>query len=102
MGYPTGPVTDGGRLVELMRTYDNLWGDISAGSGNNALVRDWDFGCRFMEEFQDRLLFGTDICQCPQTVPQVDTMNRALAENKISQTAYDKINYLNAEKLLDL
>lgn len=102
LGYPGGPVTEGGRLVEMMRTYDNVWGDISAGSGNNSLVRDWDFGCRFMEEFQDRLLFGTDICQCPQEVPQVDTLNNALAQHKISHAAYEKITHLNAQKLLGL
>jgi predicted TIM-barrel fold metal-dependent hydrolase len=102
MGYPTGPVTEGGALPRLMRTYDNLWADFSAGSGNNGITRDFDFGCQFMEEFQDRVLFGTDICQCPQEVEQVDTMNRALAEGKISQEAYEKITHLNAEKLLGL
>lgn len=102
MGYPTGPVTEGGRLPELLRKYDNLWCDISAGSGNNALTRDWDFGCRFMEEFQDRVLFGTDICECPQQVDQVDTLNNALAQHSISHAAYEKISHLNAEKLLKL
>lgn len=102
MGYPEGPVTPGGALPRLMRTYDNLWADISAGSGNNALVRDFDFGCQFMEEFQDRVLFGTDICQCPQQVDQVETMNRGLREAKLSQEAYEKISHLNAEKLLGL
>ncbi len=102
MGYPKGPVTPGGRLIELMRTYDNLWGDISAGSGNNALVRDKEFGFRFLEEFQDRLLFGTDICSPGQQVPQVETMREALASGLLSQTAYEKICYKNAEKLLGL
>lgn len=100
MGYPTGPVTPGGRLIELLRTYDNLWGDISAGSGNNALVRDKEFGFRFLEEFQDRLLFGTDICGFGQEVPQVDTMNEALASGLLSQEGYDKIAYKNAVELL--
>ncbi|MCE5237449.1 amidohydrolase [bacterium] len=102
MGYPTGPVTPGGALPRLLRTYDNLWCDISAGSGNNALTRDFDFGCSFMQEFQDRVLFGTDICQCPQRVEQVGTMDRALSEGKITQEAYEKISHLNAEQLLGL
>ena len=102
MGYPTGPVTPGGALIRLMRTYDNLWADISAGSGSNALTRDFGFGFQFMEEFQDRVLFGTGICQCPQPVDQGDTMNRALAEGKITKEAYEKITHLNAEKLLKL
>ena len=102
MGYPTGPVTPGGRLPELMQNYDNLWADISAGSGNNALVRDKEFGFRFMEQFQDRVLFGTDICGPGQGVPQVDTMNEALASGLLSKGAYEKINHRNAEKLLGL
>ena len=100
MGYPTGPVTPGGRLGEMLRKYPNLWGEISAGSGNNALVRDPDFGCRFMEEFQDRLLFGTDICRKQQEVPQVTTLQNALQAGKLSRTAFEKITHLNAEKLL--
>ncbi len=38
-GYPTGPVTPG-RVVELMRRYPGLHGDLSAGSGFNAISRD--------------------------------------------------------------
>ena len=101
-GYPPGPVTEGGRLVELLRQYPNLWSDISAGSGNNALVRDPEFGYWFMEEFQDRLLFGTDLCWPKQEVPQVDTLNNALAGGHISQQAYEKISHENAEGLLEL
>lgn len=102
MGYPKGPVTPGGRLPELLRKYPNLWGDISAGSGNNALVRDPEFGYRFMEEFQDRLLFGTDICGPGQETPQVDTLNNAYRGGHISKTAYEKISHLNAQQLLRL
>ena len=52
-GYPTGKVTECGALVRLMREYDGLLGDMSAGSGGNAFMRDPEFGCRFIEEFQD-------------------------------------------------
>lgn len=102
MGYPLGPITPGGRLIELLHEYDNLWCDISAGSGNNALTRDKEFGFAFLEEFQDRVLFGTDICQADQIVPQVDTLNEALRSGILSRTAYEKIAHLNAEKLLGL
>jgi len=102
MGYPKGPVTPGGRFPELLRKHRNLWGDISAGSGNNALVRDPEFGWRFMEEFQDQLLFGTDICHPNQETPQVETLNNALNGGHISKTAYEKITHLNAERLLKL
>ena len=102
MGYPKGPVKPGGRFPELLRKYPNLWGDISAGSGNNALVRDPEFGWRFMEEFQDRLLFGTDICGPGQETPQVETLNNACKGDHISKAAYEKITHENAERLLGL
>lgn len=102
MGYPTGPVTEGGRLVELLRRYPNLYADISAGSGGNALTRDPDFGYWFMEEFQDRVLYGCDLCWPDQQVPQTATLKNALAEGKISQMAFDKIARGNAERLLKL
>lgn len=102
MGYPGGPVTPGGRLIELLNTYDNLWCDISAGSGNNALVRDKEFGFRFLERFQDRILFGTDICVPGQEVPQVNTLREALESGILSRAAYEKICYRNAVELLGL
>jgi predicted TIM-barrel fold metal-dependent hydrolase len=102
MGYPKGPVRPGGRLIELFRKYDNLWGDISAGSGHNAFARDPEFGYWMMEEFQDRLLFGTDICRPGQELPQVTLLKDALAGGHISRQAYEKITHENAEKLLGL
>lgn len=58
--YPKGNVVDGGKLVEMLRTYPNLYCDLSAGSGHNALDRDREFAKKFLVEFQDRLLFGRD------------------------------------------
>lgn len=57
---PRTPVVEG-RLPELFARYDNLYGDLSAGGGANAVMRDPDFGIRFMERFKDRLMFGTDV-----------------------------------------
>jgi len=99
-GYPKGPVVEGGRVVELMRACPNLHGDLSAGSGHNAVSRDPEFGYRFMNEFQDRLHFGTDIC-APDTPTQlVDFLNNALAEGAITREVYEKIGWKNAERLL--
>lgn len=101
-GYPTGPVQEG-RVVELMRRYHNLWGDLSAGSGLNAITRDPQFGWRFLEEFQDRLLFGTDMCVPTDLYAKiVRTYRDALAGGHISQKVYNKITRENAERLLDL
>lgn len=58
--YPEGPVIPGGKLVNMLRTYPNLYCDISAGSGINALKRDPEFGKNFLIEFQDRILYGRD------------------------------------------
>ncbi|MEI8345181.1 MAG: hypothetical protein WCG06_03820, partial [Candidatus Omnitrophota bacterium] len=53
------PITDEGRVPQLMRKYTNLYGDLSAGSGCNALKRDRKYAVKFLNEFQDRLMFGT-------------------------------------------
>lgn len=100
MGYPRGPVTDGGPLPELLRRHGNLWADISAGSGYNAISRDPDFGYAFLEEFQDRTLYGTDICWPGQEVLQSQFLLDGLAAGKLSQEAFDKIARTNAEGLL--
>lgn len=99
-GYPKGLIKKAGRLVELMRNYQNLHGDLSAGSGYNAITRDPEFGYRFMEEFQDRLYFGTDLAYVPQELPQVAYFRKLKEKKLISETAYEKIAWKNAYKLL--
>jgi len=58
--YPTGPVTPEGKVAEMLRTYPNLYADISAGSGHGALSRDPEYARSFLIEFQDRILYGRD------------------------------------------
>ncbi len=58
--YPQGKVIEGGKLPLLLRKYRNLYCDLSAGSGWNALHRDLDFARDFLLEFQDRILYGRD------------------------------------------
>lgn len=103
--YPTGKVLPGGRLVELMRACPNLCGDLSAHSGSNAVMRDPEFGYSFLEEFQDRLYFGTDICDPRNITKPMLKLSRWLdeaAENgRISHEAYEKISRLNALKIID-
>ena len=102
--YPTDPVAPGGRVVELMRKYPNLCGDMSAGSGCNAVTRDPEFGYAFLEEFQDRLFYGTDICDPANiTNPMLKLagfLDDAVTRGKISYEAYYKVSRGNAEKLL--
>ncbi|MBU0714617.1 MAG: amidohydrolase [Verrucomicrobia bacterium] len=58
--YPKGKVMPGGKLIAMLRQYENLYCDWSAGSGANALIRDPDFAKDFVLEFQDRLLYARD------------------------------------------
>jgi hypothetical protein len=99
-GYPTGPIDAPGRTVHLLKTYPNMYGDLSAGSGFGALTRDPDFGYWFLEECQDKLLFGTDICHANQEIEIVDYLNQARADGRITETCYRKIAHENAAKLL--
>jgi len=100
--YPSGKVVEGGAMVRLMREYPNLHGDLSAGSGNNAVSRDPEFGYAFLTEFQDRLLFGTDVCDPRNETPLVDFLNNAVATGGIPREVYEKVGWRNAERLLGM
>jgi predicted TIM-barrel fold metal-dependent hydrolase len=58
--YPKGPVTPGGITDRLLSDYPNMYGDLSAGSGLNALARDEDHARGFLKRHQDRLIYGSD------------------------------------------
>lgn len=100
--YPKGPVLPGGRVPELLARYPNLYGDLSAGSGFNAISRDPAFGYRFLEEYRDRLLFGTDLLRSGQELPQVEYLRSAAEQGHISRETYDRIAWQNADRLLGL
>jgi uncharacterized protein len=101
-GYPKGNIRKPGRLQELLDRYPNLYGDLSAGSGFNAISRDYDNGIEFLERYQDKLLFGTDICRHGQEALIADYLKTLLKDGKLSTVAYDKITYINAERILKL
>ncbi|MEN6356171.1 MAG: amidohydrolase family protein [Armatimonadota bacterium] len=58
--YPTGKVEPGGKLIDMLDTYPNLYCDISSGSGCNALSRDPEFGRQFLIDYSDRILYARD------------------------------------------
>ena len=58
--YPKGPVTPGGLTDRYLSDYANMYGDLSAGSGLNALTRDEDFTRDFLTRHREKLLFGSD------------------------------------------
>lgn len=61
--YPKGKVKPGGLLDHLLANYPNLYADMSAGSGFNALSRDEEFTAGFFERHPQQLLYGSD-CPC--------------------------------------
>lgn len=103
-GYPKGKVTTEGVLPEMLREFPNLYGDLSAGSGYNALARDPEHAVKFLDEFQDKLLFGLDICRAPDdtTQPLAGLLLSLREEGKITETAFEKIARKNAARLLEL
>ena len=101
-GYPNYPIQEEGVVPKLMRRYPNLLGDLSAGSGCNALKRDPDYAVRFLDEFQDKLFFGTDICAPDTGTPLVDFLLELRTAGKISEDVFQKVARENAINLLQL
>ena len=97
-GYPKGPVQPGGAIDRLMDKYPNIYGDLSAGSGNNAIARDKEFGREFMIRRQDRLMFGTDYLRPGQAVPQFETFDSLDLPKEVQAKVFRK----NAERVLKL
>jgi len=61
--YPTGRIVPGGVTDKWLADYPNLYGDLSANSGNNAMSRDPEFTAGFLQRHQGKLMFGSD-CGC--------------------------------------
>jgi predicted TIM-barrel fold metal-dependent hydrolase len=58
--YPKGKVTPRGITDRYLGDYPNMYGDLSAGSGLNALTRDEDHAREFIKRHEDKLLYGSD------------------------------------------
>jgi predicted TIM-barrel fold metal-dependent hydrolase len=102
--YPKGPVTPGGMTDRYLGDYENMYGDMSAGSGLNALTRDEAHAREFLTRHQDKLLFGSDCndregggpkCQGTQTIAAI----RRLSASKAIER---KLLHDNARKLFRL
>ena len=62
-------------------------------------MRDEKFGLQFLEEFQDRLMFGTDMVNTDMVFPLGEWLDRQYQEGKLSAQAYRKICFENAKKI---
>jgi predicted TIM-barrel fold metal-dependent hydrolase len=102
--YPTGPVAPGGITDRLLSDYPNMYGDMSAGSGLNALLRDEDHAREFLKRHTEKLMFGSDCndrdgggLKCSG-----GKMLSAIRRLAPAGTPQRKILYGNAKRLLKL
>lgn len=101
-GYPSGPVVPGGRIPALMERYPNLYCDLSAGSGGNAIMRDPAFGLAFLERFSQRLFFATDMMNTGSLFPLGNWLDEQAATGKLNMEAYRRICFGNAQYMYHL
>jgi hypothetical protein len=99
---PSGPIKEEGIMPKLLRKYPNLYGDLSDWNPWNALSRDPEYGPKFVTEFQDRLLFGTDICYFEMPFSMIDLLLNWRDTKTISESVFNKVARENAVKLLSL
>jgi len=97
-GYPGGPVEPGGAAGRLLAEQPNLYADISAGSGFNALTRDPAFTENFLEQHWRKLLFGTDYFIAGDDPKQPEWLRTHPMPDEWRQA----IGFRNARRLLNL
>lgn len=102
--YPKKKVTPGGLTDRLLSDYPNMYGDLSAGSGLNSLLRDEDHAREFLRRHQDKLLYGSD---CADSDGRGDTCDGAKIISAVrrlsgSKQVERKLLYKNAKKLFKL
>jgi predicted TIM-barrel fold metal-dependent hydrolase len=90
-----------GVVPVLLRRYENLHCDLSDGTPVAALSRNFEYTKKFFNEFQDRLYFGTDMCNKYVDYPHVKFINKLLADGIITKEIYDKVTHKNALRLFD-
>jgi len=102
--YPKGPVKPHG-LVDKLLEYENVYADISAMSGLNALQRDKDYAKGFLERHGSKILYGTDF-PCIDSYGGeygVDKLHLKLLESlELKDKTFRNITHKNAERLLKI
>jgi predicted TIM-barrel fold metal-dependent hydrolase len=101
--YPKTKVTPGGLTDRYLADYPNLFGDMSAGSGQNALSRDEDHAREFLQRHRSKLMFGSDCtdalgrgagCICAGTIALI----RKLASEDVAR----QLLFENAKRVFKL
>lgn len=96
--YPSGPIKPGGAVDRLLAEYDNLYADLSATSGYNAMTRDPEFTKGFVERNWKKLLFGTDIVFTNHPLPIIKWMKTLDVAPEIREAIADG----NARRVLGI
>jgi predicted TIM-barrel fold metal-dependent hydrolase len=96
--YPKGPITPGGALDRLMSKYENLYCEISATSGYNAMTRDPEYSHGFIKRHWRRITWGTDIVYPGHPIPLI----KWLKELDMPQEIREAIAFRNARRLLGI
>lgn len=107
--YPSGPVKSGGLIDRLLADYENMFADLSAGSGLGALTRDEAFAAGFLERHAKKLMFATD-CPCFDGKGAQSTRGKCFAQLSLpflermvsDKDVLDDILHHNAVRILDL
>ena len=102
--YPKWKVAEGGFTDRYLSDYPNMYADMSAGSGLNALLRDEDHAREFLKRHQDKILYGSD---CNDVDGQGEKCSgskciAALRRLAPDQKALRKILHDNAARVLKL
>ncbi|MEM2088934.1 MAG: amidohydrolase family protein [Thermoproteota archaeon] len=101
--YPRGRISEPGEAVRILEEHRNVYADISAFSGLNAISRDRDFGRRFLSRMSDKLVYGTDFpCINPDGLQfGPDRSHISLLESyNLDEEAFRKITRENILKIL--
>ena len=91
-----GPIESEGRVPELLEEYDNVYADISAGAGWEALSRDEEFTQEFFETHHEQIVFGSDYLFPDQEIQQFQLFETI----DLDLEAWADIRYRNFESLL--
>lgn len=102
--YPKGPVTPGGITDRLLSDYPNMYGDLSAGSGLNALLRDEAHAREFLKRHQSKLLYGSDCSDREGAGAKCSGSQQLAAVRRLSPdaAATRKMLYGNSAKLFKI
>ena len=102
--YPKTKVTMGGITDKLLSNHPNMYGDFSAGSGLNSMLRDEEHAKEFIARHPNQLLYGSD---CPDSAGRgkgctgsviLATIRRLAKKKEIER----KILHDNSKKLFKL